>query len=98
MTRWEIGQERKHICNDPTLVRALGMVVANARLEDPALLPALLWCRHVLSSMRTLRFNGTLLEDVLFDQLLSSLANPYALVHWDLLSDVSVSFFPLISA
>ena len=78
---------------DPKCVRALGMVVAKARPRDPLLHAALTVCSHFVGSRATSE-----LKDVLIDVLLSSLANPHALVHWPLLGDVSVSFFPLRSA
>ncbi len=81
----EKHRRRASILGDPTFVSAFGMVVANARPEEPALHEALLWCGFVVSRAHS---NGTLVEDVLFDQLLSSLSKPSALVHWKLLSDI----------
>ncbi len=81
------------LLSDPKCVRALGMVVAKARPQDPLLHAAFIVCRHFFGSRATSE-----LKDVLIDVLLSSLANPHALVHWPLLGHVSVSFFPLRSA
>ena len=80
---------------DPKFVRALGMVVAKARPQDPALRAALLLCHNFVADGPPVTSE---LRDVLFDLLLSSLANAHALVHWPLLGQVSVSFFPLRSA
>ena len=84
--------EHPKLLSDPKCVRALGMVVAKARPRDPLLHTALIVCETVGSRVTSE------LKDVLIDVLLSSLANPHALVHWPLLGRVSVSFFPLRSA
>ncbi len=73
---------------DHAFGRAVGLVIANARPEDPALHPALLWCRRAVCDTSLSFGTLQLLEDALFGQLLSSLANPYALVHSNLWSDI----------
>ncbi len=80
------------LLTDPKFVRAVCMVVVKARPQDPALHAALRVCRHLVTGVRGI------VTSQLGDVLLSSLANPHALVHWPLLGDVSVSFFPLRSA
>ena len=81
--------EHPKLLSDPKWVRALGVVVAKARPQDPLLHAALTVCSHFVGSRTT----SDELKDVLIGVLLSSLANPHALVHWPLLGQVSVSSF-----
>ena len=77
---------------DSKFVRALGMVVAKARPQDPEVHAALRVCLKLVADQRDVAYQ---LGDVL---LFVSLTNPYALAHWPLLGEVSFSFFPLHSA
>ena len=88
---WDCIEQPK-LLSDPECVRALGMVVAKARPRDPLLHAALIVCETIERRVTSE------LKDVLIDVLLSSLANPHALVHWPSLGQVSDAFFPLRSA